>query len=179
MISGPKKGRRTTIYDIASATGVSPTTVSLVLSGVWKKYRIKPATASGIIECARRLGYAVNLNARGLRLSRSGLAGMILPHHRNRFFAGLAEAFEEAARTRDLCPIVVSTHRNPDTELKVAEALLAKQVEFLFIAGVRDPDRSTRCAGPLTRAASMSTCRGRTPPPWSPIIAGARSSLPM
>ncbi|MEO7223940.1 MAG: LacI family DNA-binding transcriptional regulator [Devosia sp.] len=139
MISGPKKGRRTTIYDIASATNVSPTTVSLVLSGTWKKYRIKPATASGILECARRLGYAVNLNARGLRLSRSGLAGMIIPHHRNRFFAGLAEAFEEAARIRDLCPIVVSTHRNPDNELKVAEALLAQQVEFLFIAGVRDP----------------------------------------
>ena len=139
MISGPKKGRRTTIYDIASATAVSPTTVSLVLSGVWKKYRIKPATASGILDCAQRLGYAVNLNARGLRLSRSGLVGMILPHHRNRFFAGLAEAFEEAARIRDLCPIVVSTHRNPDNELRVAEALLAKQVEFLFIAGVRDP----------------------------------------
>jgi LacI family transcriptional regulator, fructose operon transcriptional repressor len=138
-MSGPKKGRRTTIYDIASATDVSSTTVSLVLSGTWKKYRIKPATAEAILDSARRLGYAPNLNARGLRLSRSGLAGMILPHHRNRFFAGLAEAFEEMARMRGLCPIVVSTHRNPDNELKVAEALLAQQVEFVFIAGVRDP----------------------------------------
>ncbi|MEP7239633.1 MAG: LacI family DNA-binding transcriptional regulator [Devosia sp.] len=138
-MSGPKKGRRTTIYDIASATDVSSTTVSLVLTGTWKKYRIKPATAAAIIEAARRLGYAPNLNARGLRLSRSGLAGMIVPHHRNRFFAGLAEAFEEASRDRGLCPIVVSTHRNPDNELSVAEALLAQQVEFLFIAGVGDP----------------------------------------
>ena len=67
-MSGPKKGRRTTIYDVASAAEVSPTTVSLVLSGVWKKYRIKPGTALNVIDCARRLGYAANLNARGLRL---------------------------------------------------------------------------------------------------------------
>ena len=65
---------------------------------------------------------------------------MIMPHYRNRFFAGLAEAFEAGARARGLCPIVVSTHRNPGNELKVAETLLAQQVEFLFIAGVRNPD---------------------------------------
>jgi len=151
-MSGPKKGRRTTIYDVAAAADVSPTTVSLVLSGIWKKYRIKSGTALSVIEWAQRLGYAANLNARGLRLSRSGLAGMILPHHRNRFFAGLAEAFEEGARGRGLCPIVVSTHRNPDNELKVAEALLAQQVEFLFIAGVRDP-------GPLNALCSAAHTR--------------------
>jgi LacI family fructose operon transcriptional repressor len=64
---------------------------------------------------------------------------MIIPHYRNRSFAGLSEAFEAEARLRGLCPIVVSTHRNPNNELRVAEALLPQQVEFLFIAGVRDP----------------------------------------
>lgn len=133
-------GRRPTIYDIAVAAGASPTTVSLVLNDSWRRYRIKQATATRVLECAERLDYAVNLKARGLRLSRSGLAGMILPHYRNRFFAGLAEAFEAEARLRGLCPIVVSTHRNPGNELKVTETLLAQQVEFLFITGVRDPD---------------------------------------
>jgi DNA-binding LacI/PurR family transcriptional regulator len=38
-----------------------------------------------LLACAERLDYAVNLKARGLRLSRSSLAGMILPHYRNRF----------------------------------------------------------------------------------------------
>ena len=92
-------------------------------------------TAARILDCAGRLGYAVNLKARGLRLSRSGLAGMILPHYRNRFFAGLAEAFQAEARNRGLCPIVVNTHRNPADKWKVTETLLAQQVEFLFIAG--------------------------------------------
>jgi LacI family transcriptional regulator, fructose operon transcriptional repressor len=136
----PAHGRKTTIYDIAVAAEASPTTVSLVLNDSWRRYRIKQETATRVIECAERLGYAVNLKARGLRLSRSGLAGMIIPHYRNRFFAGLAEAFEGEARSRGLCPIVVSTHRHPDNELKVTETLLAQQVEFLFFAGVRDPN---------------------------------------
>ncbi len=133
-------GRKTTIYDIAVAAHASPTTVSLVLNGSWQRHRIKQETATRVLKCAEGLGYAVNLKARGLRLSRSGLAGMIVPHYRNRFFAGLAEAFEVEARGRGLCPIVVSTHRHPGNELNVTETLLAQQVEFLFFAGVRNPN---------------------------------------
>ncbi|MBN7808894.1 MULTISPECIES: substrate-binding domain-containing protein [Agrobacterium] len=131
--------RKPTIYDIATASSASPTAVSLVLNGQWKKHRIKPETASLILRCAGEMGYSVNQKARALRLARSGLAGMIIPHYRNRFFAGLAECFESEVRERDQCPIVVSTQRDPKIEKRVAEALLAQQVEFLFIAGVHDP----------------------------------------
>ena len=129
-----------TIYDIAKDAGISPTTVSFVLNGLAKQHRIKDKTAELIVEAAERLGYAVNLKARGLRLSRSGLAGMIVPHYRNRFFAGLAEAFEAEARARGLCPVVVSTQRDAAKEASVIETLLAQQTEFLFVTGVHDPD---------------------------------------
>ena len=131
--------RKTTIYDIASAADASATTVSLVLNGSWARHRIKEDTANRITQTAERLGYKVNLAARGLRLSRSGLAGMILPHYRNRFFADLAEAFEAEARRKELCPIVVSTQRDDAVEAKVTRTLLAQGVEFLFIAGVPKP----------------------------------------
>jgi LacI family fructose operon transcriptional repressor len=139
--------RKTTIYDIATAADASPATVSLVLNGTWARYRIKEDTAQRITQAAQRLGYNVNLAARGLRLSRSGLAGMILPHYRNRFFADLAEAFEAEARARDLCPIVVSTQREESVEANVTRTLLAQRVEFLFIAGVPRPEPLDRlCA---------------------------------
>ncbi|MEO6014372.1 MAG: LacI family DNA-binding transcriptional regulator [Devosia sp.] len=134
------RSRKVTIYDIARETETSPTTVSFVLNSTWRDHRIKPATADRVLQCAERLGYAVNLKARGLRLSRSGLAGMIVPHYRNRFFAGLAETFETETRARGLCPIVVSTQRDATIEANVIETLLAQQVEFLFITGVHDPD---------------------------------------
>src|SRR3954471_4077046 len=132
--------RKSTIYDIALAAKSSPTAVRLVLNDSWQQHRIKAETAATILDWAERLGYAVNLKARGLRLSRSGLAGMIVPHYRNRFFAGLAEAFEAEARSRGLCPVVVSTQRDAGIEANVIKTLLAQQVEFLFIAGVHDPD---------------------------------------
>jgi LacI family fructose operon transcriptional repressor len=132
-------GRKSTIYDVAKATGSSTATVSMVLNGSWVRYRIKEETANRILESARQLGYNVNMKARGLRLSRSGLVGMVLPHYRNRFFAGLAETFEEQARSRGLCPIVVGTQRDPVVEVSVIETLLSQRVELLFIAGVRNP----------------------------------------
>jgi LacI family fructose operon transcriptional repressor len=131
--------KKTTIYDVAAATDASVSTVSLVLNGDWSRYRIKEETSERILKSARDLGYEVNLRARGLRLSRSGLAGMILPHYRNRFFADLAETFETGVRKRNLCPIVVSTQRDAEVESKVVRTLLAQRVEFLFIAGVADP----------------------------------------
>jgi LacI family fructose operon transcriptional repressor len=132
-------GRKTTIYDIAKATGSSTSAVSMVLNGTWARYRIKEETANRILVSAQELGYNVNMRARGLRLSRSGLAGMILPHYRNRFFAGLAQTFEDQARGRGLCPIVVSTQRDPSVEMSVTETLISQRVELLFIAGVRNP----------------------------------------
>ncbi|KVX70170.1 LacI family DNA-binding transcriptional regulator [Burkholderia stagnalis] len=132
-------GRKSTIYDIAKATGSSTSAVSMVLNGTWERYRIKEETARRILDSAQALGYQVNLSARGLRLSRSGLAGMIIPHYRNRFFAGLAETFEDEARRRGLCPIVVGTQRDPAVELHVAQTLLSQRVEWLFVTGVRNP----------------------------------------
>jgi len=168
--------RKTTIYDIAVAAQASPTTVSLVLNDSWQRHRIKPETAARVLELAETLGYTVNLKARGLRLSRSGLAGMILPHYRNRFFAGLAEAFEGETRSRGLCPIIVSTHRNPDNELKATETLLAQQVEFLFITGVRDPvPLNNLCHGVEVRCVNIDLPGPGAPSVVSDNRGGARA----
>ena len=139
------------------------------------RYRIKQETATRILECAERLGYAVNLKARGLRLSRSGLAGLIVPHYRNRFFAGLAEAFEGTARGHGLCPIVASTHRHPDNELKVTETLLSHQVEFLFVAGVRNPDPLNElCRAAGVRCVNIDLPGSKAPSVVSDNRGGAR-----
>lgn len=156
--------RRSTIYDVASEAGLSASTVSLVLNGSWERYRIAPATAQRILEAASQVGYNVNQRARGLRLSRSNLAGMIIPHYRNRFFAGLAETFEQRARERALCPIVVSTQRNPDTETDVVETLVAQQVELLIITGVGKPDPLNHlCAEAGIRCVNLDLPGGAAP----------------
>jgi DNA-binding LacI/PurR family transcriptional regulator len=69
-------GNRPTIHDVASAAGVSVTTVSDALNG---KGRVDPATRMRVAEVVRKLGYQANRHARGLRSGRSGAIGLSLP----------------------------------------------------------------------------------------------------
>jgi LacI family transcriptional regulator, fructose operon transcriptional repressor len=142
-----ERGRKTTIYDIAEATGASASTVSAVLNGTWKQRRIREETAIQIRSAAESAGYSANLQARGLRKSRSGLIGMIVPMHDNRFFSSLSQQFEREARSRDLCPVIVSTSRDPARELSTVETLISYNVESIVITGATDPDALSRvCA---------------------------------
>lgn len=131
---------KTTIYDIAKLGGASPGTVSAVLNGTWKQRRIGEKTASRIQQIADEHGYTLNLQARGLRKARSGMAGFIVPVHDNRFFSSMSHAFEAEARNRGLCPVIASTSRDPEQEARTVETLIAYAIDFLFIAGASDPD---------------------------------------
>lgn len=72
-----------TIKDVAADTGLSVTTVSLVLSGKADRGGIATATRVRVTEAATRLGYRRNAYARSLRTGRSnviGLCGVNLDH---------------------------------------------------------------------------------------------------
>lgn len=139
--------RKTTIYDVATASGVSASTVGSILNGTWSKRRISKDLAERVLAVAKTLGYRQNRQASALRTQRSGLIGMILPLHDNRYFSSLSQAFEAEARKRDLCPMVVSTLRDPDMEKRTVTTLLSHNVDLLFIAGATDPDPLSRmCA---------------------------------
>lgn len=139
---------KTTIYDIAKLTGASPSTVSAALSGSWKRRRIKEGTALEIQRIAKENGYTPNLQARGLRKARSGLIGMIVPAHTNRYFSTLSNAFEAEARARGLCPVIVSTLRDPEEERRTVETLISYAIDSLFVVGATNPDAiSELCAG--------------------------------
>jgi LacI family fructose operon transcriptional repressor len=136
----PATRQKPTIYDIARLSGASPSTVSAVLNGTWKTRRIGEHTALKIQRIAAEHGYAANLQARGLRSARSGLVGLILPVHDNRFFASMSQSFEACARERGWCPVIISTLRDPAEEIRTVETLVAYAVDYLFIAGAADPD---------------------------------------
>jgi len=132
--------KRPTIYDVAALAQTSAATVSSVLNGTWKKRRITEETASRIRKIAENQKYSVNRQARGLRRSRSGLIGMIIPMHDNRFFSSMSQTFEQLARARHLVPTVVSTLRDPKLEVETVRTLISYQIEYLIVTGATDPD---------------------------------------
>jgi LacI family transcriptional regulator, fructose operon transcriptional repressor len=142
------KNKRSTIYDLAHLAGLSASTVSAVLSGNWQARRIAPATAKKVQRLAAAHRYTVNRQASGLRKSRSGLIGMIIPMHDNRFFSSLSQVFERLARERHWYPLVVSTLRDPALELETVRTLISYRIEYLVVAGATDPDSVSRiCKG--------------------------------
>lgn len=88
---------RTTIKDIASLTGFSVPTVSLVLNG---KSNFRESTRKNIIEAASSLGYRANTLARAMRSGRFGSVTLLLSKHSSRstpFTGFLLRAEEELA----------------------------------------------------------------------------------
>ena len=136
--------RRSTIHDLAALAEVSASTVSAVLNGNWKQRRISEETALRVQRLAATHKYSVNRQASGLRKSRSGLIGMIIPLHDNRFFSGMSQAFERLARERHWHPMVVSTLRDPAVELETVNTLISYRIEYLLVAGATDPDSVSR-----------------------------------
>src|SRR6476659_9295251 len=132
--------RKFTIYDLAEPAGVSASTVSAVLNGDWQQRRIADATAARVQQLAATQQNSVNRQASGLRKSRSGLIGMIIPMHDNRFFSGMSQVFEKLARERHWYPIVVSPLRDPALELETVRTLISYRIESLVVAGATDPD---------------------------------------
>ncbi len=136
----PMRKRASTIYDLAELAGVSASTVSAVLSGKAKARRIAAATVANVQRLAELHKFTLNRQASGLRRSRSGLIGMIIPMHDNRFFSEMSRAFERLARERHWYPIVVSTLRDPALEIETVNTLLSYRIEQLIVTGATDPD---------------------------------------
>src|SRR5271154_5122927 len=71
------KNAAVTMRDVATQSGFSPATVSIVLNNAPLARYIAPATKKRIEEVARKLGYRPNAMARFLRSKRSHSVGLV------------------------------------------------------------------------------------------------------
>ena len=92
--------------DVATLAGVSLATVSRTLSAAAE---VSPRLSRRVQAAARRLNYAVNINARGLRGKTSGLVVVLLPDIANPFFSVLLQGIEEQARSHNMAVLIGDT----------------------------------------------------------------------
>lgn len=91
-----RAGWMVTIRDVAAASGVSITTVSVVLSGKADERGIAQDTRARVIDAAARLGFRHNPSARALRTGRSNTIGLVgVLHDRPALLTALRLAAEE------------------------------------------------------------------------------------
>ena len=95
-----------TLDQVAKKAGVSPATVSRVLTNT---NIVKSTTRARVMRACRELNYHPNLHARSLASGHSGAIGIILSNIENPFFFDVYKSVESLARQRGYEVVVANT----------------------------------------------------------------------
>lgn len=126
------KSKRLTLNDIAQLTGVSKTTVSMVLNGKSDNFRIKEETKQKIITVAKKHHYKANPYAKALQAQRSNTIGLVVPDFVNLGFATTTKVLEKLCRDNGLQLLITCSDEDPKQEAIAIEKLLERQIDLLI-----------------------------------------------
>jgi len=128
-------GRRATRADVAREAGVSPTTVSLVMSG--KGDRISEDTRSRVLAAIADLGYRPNRTAQGLRHGKSATVGLITDHIGVLPYSGpIVTAVHDVTWEHGHMILMVNTTLDEDRTASAIETLLDRPVDSIMFATI-------------------------------------------
>lgn len=120
--SSPARGAPPTIRDVARVAGVSPGTVSNVLTA---RRPVGAAIAERVRAAVRELGYVADRGAARLRTRDAAIVAALVPDLRNPFFAGIVAGLERRARDDGFELFVASGGDDPGRERARLCALIA------------------------------------------------------
>ncbi|WP_209561618.1 LacI family DNA-binding transcriptional regulator [Frigoribacterium sp. PvP032] len=120
-----------TIKDVAQRAGVSPATVSRVLSG-------NPATSAEsrqqVEQAVRELDFRPNAQARALRSTRSDTVGLLVSDVRNPFFADLAHTIEQGLLELGYVTLLGNANENREQQDRYLDTLISRRVDGVIVA---------------------------------------------
>jgi DNA-binding LacI/PurR family transcriptional regulator len=130
-----KKRQRVTIKDVAKEAGVSPSTVSRVISN---NPRISRKTTENVLAHMRRLGYHPNAIARNLARNSSRTIGLIMPNRPgeallNPFFPEALRGIIKAATKSSYDILLSSTPPGADDLINVKELVSTAKVDGILL----------------------------------------------
>jgi LacI family transcriptional regulator len=108
--AAPLPARTPSIYEVASAAGVSVATVSRALNG---KGPVRAGTREQVLAAVARLGYVPHSAARSLSTRRTMSIGVLLPDMHGEFFSELVRGIDLAARRAGYHVLVSGSHSDP------------------------------------------------------------------
>lgn len=121
-----------TLQDIATAVGVTQTTVANALKG---KGNVSEATRQHILKCAEELGYRPNMLARSLAQGKTDTLGFLLPTIANPFYPEIAEAIERTAGQHGYQMLLCNTYYDFQQGRQHLERLVSRWVDGIIVMG--------------------------------------------
>jgi len=144
------------IYDVARRAGVSPSTVSRVLS---RPDMVSGITRAQVMRAVEQLGFIPNSTAKNLRRASTRKLLVTVPDISNPFFSLILQGIEDAALRHDYAVLFGDTQHDENREQRYALMLNSKEADGLIFLGHRLPE----AAAALARAAA---------PHCAPIVNG-------
>ncbi|MGM7669154.1 LacI family DNA-binding transcriptional regulator [Microbacterium sp. A93] len=130
------------IADVAREAGVSPTTVSHVLSG---HRRVSAPRARAVREAMEKLQYTPSRAARTLATGSTKMLALVVPDISNSFFAELAKGAESAAQASGYNVLLANTDFDHEKERAYLEVIASKAVDgVIYAAGLPPTARELR-----------------------------------
>lgn len=126
-----------TIYDIAREAGVSPATVSRVIT---KNARVSEAKRQKVEALIAKYNFSPNALARGLSDTRSNTIGLLVADIRNPYYAEMAVEIELAAQRHGYSVLLCNALNQPALEDQMLESLYGHRVDAIVQAGCRVDD---------------------------------------
>lgn len=151
--------RPTTIYDVARAAGVAPSTVSRAFS---RPGRVNAETAERIREVAQELGYRANPQARALSTRTTSMVAVLCADITNPVFSEMVRGAEEAASDAGYAMVLADTRESADREREVLDKILSS-VDGVVLASPRMSDTAVRQIAKVKPAVVLNRVVGGLP----------------
>ncbi len=126
--------KKVTIYDIAREAGVSPATVSRILTGT---AAVRPEKRERVMQLIEEYDFHPNALARALTVTKSGLIGMIMADSVNPYYASLFSACENEAFSRGYSVLLMCTESRPENESRMIRKVQELRADAVIICGGR------------------------------------------
>ena len=127
---------KATLKSIAKVLEVSVPTVSRILNGKAREYRISEKTEARVRAEADRQGFLPNQIASSLRLKKTNTIGLIIPDISNIFFSSIARYVEIEARKQNHFIILCDSREDSKIEIESIRLLQSRKVDGLIISPV-------------------------------------------
>lgn len=124
--------------DVARLANVSESTVSRVIN---RTIPVDAGTRLRVEEAVQKLDYKPNLLAKGLRIKRTHLIGLVVPEIVHHTFASFIQFLEESAVARGYNVIVGNHKDDPALEESFIDMLVRRNVDGIIFTRVSDESR--------------------------------------
>ena len=134
-----RKGRRSTMRDVAKLAGVDVAVVSKMLSGD-TSLSVRPETRARVMDAVAKLNYRPNQAARSLRRSRADAFGLIVPDFHNSVYSWIIDGAQSAAHGMRYSLLTVSATGADADNSRLADLLDNGTIDGLLVAGAAKAD---------------------------------------